>query len=98
MRHRRRYVRTFHKTKFRRIFESPYGIDKQDRYTWRFSSPVLTLRYVERIHRIELQIVLLRLLFVFALPISSPPGLPRDFEARHSVAGLHQISLQIRRA
>ena len=67
-------------------------------YTWRFSWPMLIQRFVERKHRIELQIVLLRLLSVFALPISSPPGLQRVLGVQCIGDAPLRISRQILRA
>ena len=59
---------------------------------------MLILRYVERKHRIVPQIVLLRLLSVFALPISSPPGLPRVLAVQSIVDAPLRRSRQILRA
>ena len=92
----RMYGYTLNKPKFLRTYGQPFGIDKQDKYTLHSSLLMQNLHFDERKHHIVLRTLLLRLLFVFSLPISSPPGLRRVYEVQHSETVRHRISLQIR--
>ena len=85
------------KPRCRQIGVLPFDIDRQDRCIYGNAWPLLNLRFDVLRHHIVHQILLLLRLFVFALPISSPPLLLRVFEVQHNASEPHRISQQTQR-